>query len=166
MVAHFDPEAGRMSPSRYRWRALIFRGYDIAVDTVILGVIPLMLIALVYGFVEAVISTVHMVLTMGPAVSEALDLRGLVERILDVVILIELFHTFTDYAKTRKIRLSMLLDMTIVFALREILIKLYAQKFSARDLVALGIVVIVLVIARSVAMWFSPAQKKPDNQDL
>lgn len=167
MVSNFDPEASRAPRPHYRWRGLTFRFYDMAVDAVIIGVIPLMLIALGYAFVEAVISTVHMILMIQPAGRDALELRVLVERILDVVILIELFNTFMDYARTRRIRLSTLLDVTIVFSLREILIKLYAQKFSPRDLVALCIVVIVLVIARSVTMWFSPTVRKDrDTQDV
>ena len=167
VVSNFDPEASRTPRPHYRGRALIFRFYDMAVDAVIIGVIPLMLIALGYAFVEAVISTVHMILTIEPVGHDASELRVLVERILDVVILIELFNTFMDYARTRRIRLSTLLDVTIVFSLREILIKLYAQKFSSRDLVALCIVVIVLVVARSVTMWFSPAARKDrDTQDV
>jgi uncharacterized membrane protein (DUF373 family) len=77
-------------------------------------------------------------------------LRVLVERVLDVIILIELFNTFMEYARTRHIRLSNLLDVTIVFSLREILIKLYAQVFDPGDLLALCILVIVLVVARSI----------------
>jgi uncharacterized membrane protein (DUF373 family) len=82
-------------------------------------------------------------------------LRLLVDRVLDVVILIELFNTFMEYARTRHIRLSNLLDVSIVFALREILIKLYAQVFSSIDLLALCVVVIVLVVARSITSDFS-----------
>lgn len=141
---------------RQHWRSLIFRGYDRAVDAVIIGVIPLMLLALGFAFVEAVISTIHMIPLLRPAALDAADLRVLVESILDVVILIELFNTFMDYARTRRIRMSTLLDVTIVFSLREVLIKLYAQKFSSRELVALCIVVIVLVVARSITTKFPP----------
>jgi uncharacterized membrane protein (DUF373 family) len=62
-----------------------------------------------------------------------------------------------EYARTRRIRISNLVDVTIVFALREILIKLYAQVFSSSDLLALCVVVIVLVIARSVITTFPGA---------
>ncbi|MEE3501420.1 phosphate-starvation-inducible PsiE family protein [Acidiphilium acidophilum] len=96
---------------RLRWRALIFRGYDIAVDAVIIGVIPLMLIALGFAFVEAVVTTIHLFPDLRPAKVDGFELRTLVERILDVVILIELFNTFMDYARTRRIRLSTLLDV-------------------------------------------------------
>ncbi len=142
-------------------RRVVFRLYDRAVEVVILGVIPLMLIALAFAFVEAVIGTMHMIpLIHATAADDSVSpdevaLRMLVERVLDVVILIELFNTFMEYARTRHIRLSNLLDVTIVFALREILIKLYAQVFSASDLLALCFVVIVLVLARWVmtSLW-------------
>jgi len=152
-----DREAVHPGPRR-NWRTLIFRAYDIAVDSVIIGVIPLMLLALAFAFVEAVISTIHMVPLIRPSRLDEVELRTLVERILDVVILIELFNTFMDYGRIRHIRLSALLDVTIVFSLREILIKLYARTFSAADLISLCVIVIVLVAARSVTTRFSPAK--------
>jgi uncharacterized membrane protein (DUF373 family) len=143
-------------------RRLVFRTYDRAVEFIILGVIPLMLIALFFAFLEAVISTAHMIPllhSVAPGDAEMspdeVALRLLVDRVLDVVILIELFNTFMEYARTRHIRLSNLLDVSIVFALREILIKLYAQVFSSIDLLALCVVVIVLVVARSITSDFS-----------
>jgi uncharacterized membrane protein (DUF373 family) len=143
-------------------RRVVFRLYDRAVEFIILGVIPLMLIALFFAFLEAVISTAHMIPLLhavAPGDAEMspdeVALRLLVDRVLDVVILIELFNTFMEYARTRHIRLSNLLDVSIVFALREILIKLYAQVFSSVDLLALCVVVIVLVVARSITSDFS-----------
>ena len=152
-------------------RNLVFRLYDRAVDIIILGVIPLMLIALVFAFAEAVIGTTNMLPLLHGVVSDdtvspdEVALRMLVARVLDVVILIELFNTFMEYARTRHIRLSNLLDVTIVFALREILIKLYAQNFSSTDLLALCVVVIVLVIARSIATRFS-RDRDPQKESL
>jgi uncharacterized membrane protein (DUF373 family) len=141
-------------------RRLVFKLYDRAVEFVILGVIPLMLIALGFAFIEAVIGTAHMIPLIhaiapdDAASPDEVALRMLVNRVLDVVILIELFNTFMEYARTRRIKISNLVDVTIVFALREILIKLYAEVFSSEDLMALCVVVIVLVIARSVINSF------------
>ncbi len=136
-------------------RNLVFQLYDRAIEIVILGVIPLMLVALGFAFAEALVSTIAMI----PAITQvSLDeeaLRNLVERVLDVVILIELFNTFMEYARTRHIRLSNLLDVTIVFALREILIQLYAQVFVPIDLVTLCALIFVLVIARSISAGFA-----------
>jgi uncharacterized membrane protein (DUF373 family) len=144
-------------------RRVVFSLYDRAIEFVILGVIPLMLIALAFAFIEALYGTAHMIPlihAVSPDDSASPDevaLRELVNRVLDVVILIELFNTFMEYARTRRIRISNLVDVTIVFALREILIKLYAQVFSSSDLLALCVVVIVLVIARSVITTFPGA---------
>jgi uncharacterized membrane protein (DUF373 family) len=151
-------------------RRVVFRLYDRVVEIVILGVIPLMLIALAFAFCEAVIGTMHMIplihgtLPDDTASPDEVALRMLVERVLDVVILIELFNTFMEYARTRHIRLSNLLDVTIVFALREILIKLYAQVFSGTDLLALCVVVIVLVIARWIMTSFWREDRDRDRK--
>jgi len=134
-------------------RDLVFRIYDRAVELVILGVIPMMLVSLGFAFIQAMISTASMFPLASIMASDEVAMRGLVERVLDVVILIELFNTFMEYARTRHIRLSNLLDVTIVFSLREILIQLYAQEFSSADILTLCALVIVLVIARSIATW-------------
>ena len=136
-------------------RMLVFSIYDHAVEFIILGIIPLMLVALVFAFVQALIGTLAMWPLMHGSTPDAADLRNLVERVLDVVILVELFNTFMEYARTRRIRLSNLLDVTIVFALREILIQLYAQVFAPANLLTLCVLVIVLVIARSVPFGLS-----------
>jgi uncharacterized membrane protein (DUF373 family) len=132
-------------------RRAVFRAYDRVVDIVILGVIPLMLLALAFAFIEAVISTFGMFQAIQSPTPDENALRVLVEHVLDVVILIELFNTFMEYARTKHIRLANLLDVTIVFGLRETLIQLYAQVFSPADLLTLCVLVIVLVIARSIA---------------
>jgi uncharacterized membrane protein (DUF373 family) len=143
-------------------RRLIFRVYDRAIEMIILGVIPLMLVALGFAFLQAVVATLDMVPFAGHHTDEAM-LRALVERVLEVVILIELFNTFMEYARTRHIRLANLLDVTIVFALRELLIQLYAQVISPIDIMTLCGLVIVLVIARSVASRF--ARLRPPYED-
>jgi uncharacterized membrane protein (DUF373 family) len=147
-------------------RHLVFRLYDRAIELIILGVIPLMLVALGFAFLQAVISTLAMFPLADHAAGDESMLRGLVERVLEVVILIELFNTFMEYARTRHIRLSNLLDVTIVFALRELLIQLYAQVISAIDLLTLCVLVIVLVIARSIAARFTRNQPAYENDKV
>jgi uncharacterized membrane protein (DUF373 family) len=155
-ASHQAVESPHKSPAAVDTvRDLIFRVYDRTVDFIILGVIPLMLVALGFAFIEALLGTALMFPLINAGTPDETALRVLVERVLDVVILIELFNTFMEYARTRHIRLSNLLDVTIVFALREILIQLYAQVFSATDLLTLCVLVIVLVIARSIASGFS-----------
>ncbi len=144
-------------------RGAVFRVYDHTVELIILGIIPLMLVALAFAFIQALFGTFGMWPLIRGATPDASALRNLVERVLDVVILVELFNTFMEYARTRHFRLSNLLDVTIVFALREILIQLYAQVFSPANLLTLCVLVIVLVVARSIAATgaVNPAAKSP-----
>ena len=76
--------------------------------------------------------------------------------VLSAFVLIELFNTFTGYVKTRNVHLTQLLDVTVVFALRELLVKIYANALSSGQLIALCVTVILLVIARSLTGRLPP----------
>jgi uncharacterized membrane protein (DUF373 family) len=138
--------------------------YDIVIDVVIIGLIFLMLIALLFSFANVVTSTYRMIPFLKPSAFEQSDFRVLVENVLDVFIVIELFGTFAGYLRTRHVRLSGLLDVTVVFTLREILVKLYGQKFSAEDMIGLCMIALVMVIARSIAGRFPPKPRADTNQ--
>ncbi len=135
---------------------IVLRIYDVIVDVVIIGLIFLMLIALLFSFADVLMSTYRMIPSLKPSAFEQSDFRVLVENVLDVFIVIELFGTFTGYVRTRHIKLSGLLDVTVVFTLREILVKLYAQNFSAQEMIGLCGIAIVMVVARSIAGRFPP----------
>jgi uncharacterized membrane protein (DUF373 family) len=136
----------------------VLRVYGLVIDIVIIGLIFLMLAVLLFSFADVVSSTYHMIPLFQHGGVEQGDFRILVENVLDVFIVIELFGTFTEYVRTRHIRISSLLDVTIVFTLREVLVKLYAQSFSINDLIGLCVIALVLVIARSITGRF-PANR-------
>lgn len=143
-----------------RIKPLILRLYDLIVDSIIIGSVLLMLVALLFSFFDVLDVTAHIAVHMRPLNTDEETFRSLVSNVLDIFIIIELFATFTGYARTRHIKLSPLLDVTIVFALREILIKLYADSFAVRDLIGLCLVVIILVMARSLSVNFSPLKRR------
>ena len=153
-----------------RAKPLILRLYDLIVDGIIIGSVLLMLVALLFSFFDVVDITAHIAAHLHPLTTDEETFRSLVTNVLDIFIVIELFSTFTGYARTRHIKLSPLLDVTIVFALREILIKLYANAFAIKDLIGLCLVVIILVMARSMSVNFSPlkrhgaSEEKPDDK--
>lgn len=139
-----------------RVKGLVLAGYTLVVDGVIVCLIFLMLIVLLFSVVEVVTATWHMVPELKPASFEEHDFRLLVENVLDVFIVIELFSTFVEYVRSRRVRISGLLDVAVVFALREILVKLYAQRFAVADLIGLCVIALILVIARSITGHFPP----------
>lgn len=148
-----------------RVKPLILRLYDLIVDSIIIGSVLLMLVALLFSFFDVLDITAHIGLHLHPLTTDESTFRSLVENVLDIFIVIELFSTFTGYARTRHIKISPLLDVTIVFALREVLIKLYANAVDIRELIGLCIIVIILVMARSLAVKFTPSKSTRASQD-
>ncbi|HUZ68060.1 MAG TPA: phosphate-starvation-inducible PsiE family protein [Beijerinckiaceae bacterium] len=147
-------------------RNFVIRIYDIVIDIVIIGLILLMLATLIFSFFDVLVSLKNIIPSVRPATINDIDLRGLVESVLDVFIIVELFSTFMGYFRTRHVRLSGLLDVTIVFSLREILVKLYSQSSNATHLLGLCFVVLTLVVARSIAARFSPAIEPYSDKEV
>lgn len=132
------------------------RGYGVIVDGVIICLIFLMLVVLLFSFADVVVAAYQVIPELRPSNFAAEDFRALVENVLDVFIVIELFSTFAEYVRSRRVRISGLLDVTVVFTLREILVKLYAQSSATSDLIGLCVVALILVIARSITGRFPP----------
>lgn len=137
-------------------RTWILKLYDRAVDVVMIGLVLLMLVALVFAFADVLTNMIHLIPGLRAGGLEEQAFRELVGNVLDVFIVVELFSTFTGYIRTRHVRLSTLLDVTIVFALREMLVKLYAASFATEQLIGLCLIVILLVLARSITGRFPP----------
>ena len=137
-------------------KEFVLLAYGIVVDVVVAGLIFVMLVVLLFSFIDVVEATYRMIPILKTTTFEETDFRLLVENVLDVFIVIELFGTFAEYVRTKYIRISGLLDVAVVFTLREILVKLYAQIFSVNDLIGLCVIALLLVIARSIAGLFPP----------
>jgi len=130
--------------------------YDWVIDVVIMGLILVMVVVLVFALLDVVSSLVHLFPVLRNVQVDEATFRELVGNVLDVFIIVELFSAFTNYLRTHHVRISVLLDVTIVFALREMLVKLYAASFATEKLMGLCAIVIILVVARSITNRFSP----------
>ena len=153
-----------------RAKPLILRLYDLIVDGIIIGSVLLMLVALLFSFFDVVDITAHIAAHLHPLTTDEETFRSLVTNVLDIFIVIELFSTFTGYARTRHIKLSPLLDVTIVFALREMRRKIYANEVDRKDRSGRGRGVIIRVRDRSMGVNFShlkrhgASEEKPDDK--
>jgi len=137
-------------------RDLILRMYDRAIDVIIIGLVLIMIVVMGFAFFDVVMNVWRLIPDVKSNTVNAEDFRNLIVTVLDVFVLIELFDTFTSYVKTRHVRLTQLLDVTVVFALRELLVKLYANSFAASQLISLCGIIILLVLARSLTSRLSP----------
>lgn len=146
-------------PANARAKRTVLHVYRFAVDAVVIGLVSLMVLVLLYAFVDVLASAYHLVPYIARAELGDAEFRVLIQNVLDVFIVIELFSVFTEYVRTEHVRISNLLDVAIVFVLRELLVKLYANKFAVEDLIGLCIIALMLVIGRSIAHRF-PAPRR------
>ena len=144
-----------MNPPRPT-RELILRIYDRAVDVIIIGLVLVMIVVMGFAFFDVLMNVWHLIPDVKSNTVNAEEFRDLIVTVLDVFVLIELFGTFTNYVRTRHVRLTRLLDVTVVFALRELLVMLYANSFTPGKLIGLCVVVMLLALARTLTGRISP----------
>lgn len=144
-------------------RKWIQRVYETTVDVIVNGLILTMLVTLGFAFLDVIMSLIHLVPILPRAQLQDAEFRSLVVSVLDIFVIIELFSTFIDYVRIRRVRLSMLIDVTAVFILRDLIIKLYSQKASTEELLVLGALLVIVVIARTLAAVF-PAKRRPSAE--
>lgn len=137
-------------------KQMIQRAYDMTIDVIVYGLILLMLATLIFAFVDVLVDIVHMFPSLSKIKLDDAEFRDLVVSVLDVFVVIELFSIFINYVKMHRIRLSLLIDVTAVFILREMIIKIYGKHVSSEELLVLAVLLVVLVFARSITGRFPP----------
>lgn len=142
-------------------RDLILRIYDWAIDSIVIGLVLVMIAVMTFAFFDVARNVWHLVPVLTANMINAEAFKNLIVNVLDVFVLIEVFGTFTVYVKTHHVRLTQLLDVTVVFTLRELLVKLYASALSPGQMIGLCVVVILLVLARSLTGLVSPKEDPP-----
>ena len=82
--------------------------------------------------------------------------------ILSFLVMIELFRSFVEYFKAKRMRLHSMIDPAIIFIVRELILQLYVHdKMVNSTLIGFGILLLCLGIVRSLALLFSPENEKP-----
>lgn len=153
-----------MESNPARIRQAMIRLYDRTLDVIVIGLVFLMLVLLLLAFADVVLDIKNLLVDLFRGLGKEMDFRHLVVNVLDVFVVIELFGTFVDYVRSHTVRLTTLLDVTVVFALREMLIKLYDSTFSAPVLLTLGGVILLLVVCRTITRTVAPKARNPDGR--
>jgi uncharacterized membrane protein (DUF373 family) len=91
----------------------------------------------------------------------ALDLSKAVTDILAFLVMIELFRSFVDYLKVKRIRLHSMVDPAIVFIIRELIIMLYTHApVTGLNLIGFSCLLLSLGAIRTLAVVFSPEEPR------
>ena len=95
------------------------------------------------------------------AVSELKDAFSFaVTNLLTFFIILELFKSLVEYFREHRLRLTFIVDATLVFILREVMISLYQHQSPPLLIMALAFLALVLGALRTLAIIYSPMERK------
>jgi uncharacterized membrane protein (DUF373 family) len=83
-----------------------------------------------------------------------------VTSLLTFFIILELFKSLIEYFREHRLKLTFIVDATLVFILREIMIGLYEHQSSPLLLAALAFLALVLGALRTLAIVYSPMERR------
>jgi uncharacterized membrane protein (DUF373 family) len=83
-----------------------------------------------------------------------------VTNLLTFFVLLELFKSLVEYFREHRLRLTFIVDATLVFILREVMIGLYQHQDAPLEIVALAILLVALAGVRTLAIIYSPMERR------
>ena len=89
-----------------------------------------------------------------------------VTNLLTFFVILELFKSLVEYFREHRLKLTFIVDATLVFILREVMIGLYQHQSPPLQIAALALLALVLGGVRTLAIIYSPMEKKMVEQYL
>jgi uncharacterized membrane protein (DUF373 family) len=83
-----------------------------------------------------------------------------VTNLLTFFIILELFKSLVEYFREHRLKLTFIIDATLVFILREVMISLYQHQSPPLLITALAFLALVLGAVRTLAIIYSPMERK------
>lgn len=121
----------------------------------IINVLILYIIAILCLSLVKTLYTVTAIIDNG---SHGMNLSRAVTDILSFLVMIELFRSFIEYFKAKRIRLHSMIDPAIIFIVRELIVQMYTHKIMNSELIGFGVLLLCLGAIRSLAIVFSPKE--------
>ena len=99
------------------------------------------------------------------AVKELKEAFGFtVTNLLTFFVILELFKSLVEYFREHRLKLTFIVDATLVFILREVMIGLYQHQSPPLQIATLALLALVLGGVRTLASIYSPMEKKMVEQ--
>lgn len=96
------------------------------IDIIIKMMIPLVILAIMMGIARIFIDL--KVVFKSPTISLGFDI--MVTNMLSLFIVVELLKSIIEYFEVRRLKITFIVDATIVFILREVMIGIYQHKIT------------------------------------
>jgi uncharacterized membrane protein (DUF373 family) len=142
------------SPSWDRFDALVF--FNQVMDLIFKFLIFFVVLVLGMGLARLFweVSTILFVSELKEALSFT------VTNLLTFFVLLELFKSLVEYFREHRLKLTFIIDATLVFILREVMIGLYQQQNAPLQIAALAVLALVLGAVRTLAIIYSPMERR------
>lgn len=123
-------------------------------------IINILIIYIIIILVFSLGKTLYTLKTLFNGDQISINLSLAITDILSFLVMIELFRSFIEYFKAKRIRLHSMIDPAIIFIVRELIVQLYThEKMMNSTLIGFGILLLCLGVVRSLALLFSPEDK-------
>lgn len=82
--------------------------------------------------------------------------KHFIHHTLSLFVAIEIIKSINDYFKYKRIRLYLIIDVSIIILLRELVLGLYQHSIDQTFALTLTLIAFILILMRVVALKFSP----------
>lgn len=135
---------------------------SIIFDNALKYIINILIIYIIVIMVLSLGKTLYTIKILFDKDQIGVNLSYAITDILSFLVMIELFRSFIEYFKAKRIRLHSMIDPAIIFIIRELIIQLYTHdKLVNSTLMGFGILLLCLGVVRSLALIFSPRDTNP-----
>ncbi|MDM7273618.1 phosphate-starvation-inducible PsiE family protein [Sulfurihydrogenibium azorense] len=86
--------------------------------------------------------------------------ESLINNTLSIFIMIEIIKSINDYIALKRVRLSIIIDISIIILIRELVVGLYQHSISTEFAILLTGIAFILVIMRVITLKYSPNKYK------
>jgi len=134
--------------------------FKLIFDKVIAVVFSVMLVFITISIIIGVLRLFYILGEMIVHEDLAQDYQKIIFNVLTLFILIELSRSLVEYFNTNRLRLTFIVDATIVFVLRELMIQLFEHKILPDQIMALSALLFVLGAIRIGSVMVYQSEKK------
>jgi uncharacterized membrane protein (DUF373 family) len=138
--------------------------FKLIFDKVIAVVFSVMLVFITISIIIGVVRLFYILGEMIVHDELAQDYQHIILSVLTLFILVELSRSLVDYFNINRLRLTFIVDATIVFVLRELMIQLFEHKIMPDQILSLSALLFVLGAIRIGSFMVYQRDKK--MQDL
>ncbi len=135
--------------------------FDIAVG----GIINVLIVYVICIIAAGLLKVIYPLNVLFDRYLLKLDLSRSVTDILAFLVMIELFRSFIEYLKVKRLRLHSMIDPAIIFIIRELIVMLYSHTpLAGQTLIGFAVLLLAMGMIRTMAVVFSPAEdRRPES---